>query len=31
LKKTGSCDLNVTRTTVKGAKYKYWVKIIYSN
>jgi hypothetical protein len=30
LKKTGSCDLNVTRTTAKGAKYKYWVKINYS-
>ena len=29
LKKTGSCDLNVTRTTAKGAKYKYWVKINY--
>ena len=31
LKKTGTCDLNVTRTTVKGAKFKYWVKINYSN
>jgi hypothetical protein len=31
LKKTGSCDLYATRTTPKGAKYKYWVKIIYSN
>jgi hypothetical protein len=30
LKKTGSCDLNVTRTTAKGTKYKYWVKINYS-
>jgi len=30
LKKTGTCDLNVTRTTAKGAKYKYWVKINYS-
>jgi hypothetical protein len=31
LKKTGSCDLYATRTTPKGAKYKYWVKINYSN
>ena len=31
LKKTGACELWVTRTTPKGAKYKYWVKIIYSN
>jgi hypothetical protein len=31
LKKTGACELWVTRTTAKGAKYKYWVKIIYSN
>ena len=30
LKKTGTCDLNVTRTTAKGAKYKYWVKINYN-
>jgi hypothetical protein len=30
LKETGSCDLNVTRTTAKGTKYKYWVKINYS-
>jgi hypothetical protein len=30
LKKTGSCDLYATRTTPKGAKYKYWVKINYS-
>jgi hypothetical protein len=29
LKKTGSCDLYATRTTPKGAKYKYWVKINY--
>lgn len=29
LKKTGSCDLYATRTTSKGAKYKYWVKINY--
>jgi hypothetical protein len=31
LKKTGFCDLFATRTTPKGAKYKYWVKINYSN
>jgi hypothetical protein len=31
LKKTGSCNLYATRTTPKGAKYKYWVKINYSN
>jgi hypothetical protein len=31
LKKTGSCDLYATRTTPKGTKYKYWVKINYSN
>jgi hypothetical protein len=31
LKKTGSCDLYATRKTPKGAKYKYWVKINYSN
>jgi hypothetical protein len=30
LKKTGACEIWVTRTTPKGAKYKYWVKIIYS-
>jgi hypothetical protein len=30
LKKTGTCDLNVTRTTAKGAKYKYWVEINYN-
>ena len=30
LKKTGSCDLYATRTTPKGAKYKYWVKINYN-
>jgi hypothetical protein len=30
LKETGACDLYVTRTTAKGAKYKYWVKINYS-
>ena len=30
LKKTGTCDLNVTRTTPKGAKYKYWVQINYN-
>ena len=29
LKKTGSCDLYAIRTTPKGAKYKYWVKINY--
>ena len=31
LKKNGTCELNVTRTTAKGAKHKYWVKINYSN
>jgi hypothetical protein len=31
LKKTGACEIWVTRTTPKGAKYKYWVKINYSN
>jgi hypothetical protein len=31
LKRTGTCDLYATRTTPKGAKYKYWVKINYSN
>jgi hypothetical protein len=31
IEKTGTCDLNLTRTTAKGAKYKYWVKINYSN
>jgi hypothetical protein len=31
LKKTGSCEMWVTRTTPKGAKYKYWVQINYSN
>jgi hypothetical protein len=31
LKKTGSCDLYATRTTPKGAKYKYWVTINYIN
>jgi hypothetical protein len=30
LKKTGACEMWVTRTTAKGAKYKYWVKINYS-
>jgi len=30
LKKTGSCDLYATRTTPKGAKYKYWVQINYT-
>jgi hypothetical protein len=30
LKKTGACELWVTRTTAKDAKYKYWVKINYS-
>jgi hypothetical protein len=30
LKKTGACELWVTRTTARGAKYKYWVKINYS-
>jgi hypothetical protein len=31
LKDTGSCEIWVTRTTAKGSKYKYWVKINYSN
>jgi hypothetical protein len=31
LKENGACEIWVTRTTAKGAKYKYWVKIIYSN
>jgi hypothetical protein len=31
LKKTGSCEMWLTRTTPKGAKYKYWVQINYSN
>ena len=31
LKKTGACELWVTRTTAKGAKYKYWVQINYIN
>jgi hypothetical protein len=31
LKDTGSCEIWVTRTTAKGTKYKYWVKINYSN
>ena len=31
LKKNGACEMWVTRTTAKGAKYKYWVKIDYSN
>jgi hypothetical protein len=30
LKDTGVCEIWVTRTTAKGAKYKYWVKINYS-
>jgi hypothetical protein len=30
LKKNGACEMWVTRTTAKGAKYKYWVKINYS-
>ena len=30
LKKTGTCDLYATRTTTKGAKYKYWVQINYT-
>jgi hypothetical protein len=29
LKKTGTCDLYATRTTTKGVKYKYWVRINY--
>ncbi len=29
LKKIGTCDLYATRTTTKGVKYKYWVKINY--
>jgi hypothetical protein len=31
LKKNGACEIWVTRTTAKGGKYKYWVKINYSN
>ena len=31
LKKTGACEMWVTRTTAKSAKEKYWVKINYSN
>jgi hypothetical protein len=30
LKDIGVCEIGVTRTTAKGAKYKYWVKIYYS-
>ena len=30
LKDTGACEIWVTRTTAKGAKYKYWVKINYN-
>jgi uncharacterized delta-60 repeat protein len=30
LKKKGTCNLNVTRTTKTGEKYKYWVQINYS-
>jgi hypothetical protein len=30
LKENGACEIWVTRTTAKGAKYKYWVKINYS-
>jgi hypothetical protein len=30
LKKNGACEMWVTRTTAKGAKHKYWVKINYS-
>jgi hypothetical protein len=30
LKKTGTCDLYATRTTTKGVKYKYWVRINYT-
>jgi hypothetical protein len=30
LKKTGTCNLYATRTTTKGAKYKYWVQINYT-
>jgi hypothetical protein len=30
LKDTGVCEILVTRTTAKGTKYKYWVKINYS-
>lgn len=29
LKDTGACEMWVTRTTAKGAKSKYWVKINY--
>jgi hypothetical protein len=30
LEKNGACEMWVTRTTAKGAKHKYWVKINYS-
>ncbi len=30
LKKKGTCNLNVTRTTKNGEKYKYWVQINYN-
>ena len=30
LKETGACEIWVTRTTPKGAKYKYWVQINYN-
>ena len=29
-KKTGTCDFYATRTTNKGVKYKYWVRINYT-
>ena len=29
LKKTGTCELHITRTTTKGIKHKYWVQINY--
>jgi hypothetical protein len=29
LKDTGACEMWVTRTTAKGKKYKYWLKVNY--
>ena len=29
-KKTGACEMWITRTTAKGTKYKYWVQINYT-
>jgi uncharacterized delta-60 repeat protein len=30
LKKKGTCNLNISRTTKNGEKYKYWVQINYN-